>query len=198
MDEYDLQVVAAHELGGGDEVLRAQAQEPAAHDARQSRPADDRQDDRDQQVVLKLRPVPRQRRAQRHPQRQLRNRQQDLDGALHDVVDDASQISGDTADQDPQKEADGHAEQSDGQRDPAAVQDAAVQVAAQTVAAQEVKRHAGAFGSEEMTVQREPEELVFESLREGHEPGFFFDDFAELHLEGFRVHRLAKGIDDRK
>ena len=104
VDEDDLQVVAPHQLGGGDEILRAQAEEAAAHDARQAGPADDREDDRDQQVILQLRPVSRQRRAQRHPQRQLRNRQQNLDGALHDVVDGTAQIAGDTADQDPQEE----------------------------------------------------------------------------------------------
>ena len=78
---------AADQPGRHDEVLLAQRQEAAAHHARQLRPAEQRNDDRDGEVDLQDRPVARQRRGQAHPERNRRDRAEDLDDALDEGVD---------------------------------------------------------------------------------------------------------------
>ena len=70
---------------GDDEVLLAQGQEAPAHHARQLGPAEQRDDDGDGEVDLQDRPVPRQRRGQAHPQRDRRDRAEDLDDPLDDA-----------------------------------------------------------------------------------------------------------------
>ena len=101
------------QLGGHDEVLLAQRQEPAAHDAGQLGPADQRDDDRDGEVDLDHRPVVRQRGGQPHPQRDGRDRAEDLDDALDDGVEDAAVVAGDAAEQHAQDQADRDAGQAD-------------------------------------------------------------------------------------
>ena len=85
---------AAVEPGGDDEVLVAQRQESAAHDARQVGPADQRQDHGDRRNRRASgRPVGRHGRRQAHPERDGRDRLQELDDALDDVVDPAADIA---------------------------------------------------------------------------------------------------------
>ena len=77
--EDDAHLASAVEPRRGDEILGAQRQEPAAHLARELRPADQRQDHGDHEIVRARRPVQRQRRGQRQPERDGRQRQHELD-----------------------------------------------------------------------------------------------------------------------
>src|SRR5438132_526729 len=61
----------------------------------------------------------------------------DLDAALDQDIGPAAVIAGDAADQDAEGEADDDTEQSDGQRDPRAIDDARQQIAAEPVGAEQ-------------------------------------------------------------
>src|SRR5713101_3186748 len=60
-----------------------------------------------------------------------------FDDTLDQHVGPAAVITGDAADQDAEAEADDHTDETDGQRDPRAVNDARQQVAAEPVSAEE-------------------------------------------------------------
>ena len=95
--EDDAQPAAARQLGGDDEILLAQRQEAAAHLAPERGPADQRQDHGDREIGLLDRPGARQGRGEREPDRDRRDRLQQLDQALDDHVGEAAEIAGDAA-----------------------------------------------------------------------------------------------------
>ena len=152
-----------------DEVLLAQRQEAAAHDARQLGPAEDREDDGDGEIDLKTLPVARQRGGEPHPERDGRDRAEDLDDALDDGVDDAAEEARDAAEHDAEHQAEHHADEADRHRDLRREEKAREDVAALHVGAEEEERLVGAraLEAEEVDVRGdEPEELVVEAARE--------------------------------
>src|SRR5438876_1841737 len=74
--------------GGDDEILLTQGQETPANDARQLRPAQERDDDRDGEVDLQDGPVSGEGRGQPHPERNRRDRAEDLDDPLDHRIGD--------------------------------------------------------------------------------------------------------------
>src|SRR5438477_2483292 len=93
----DAHARAAGEAGGEHEVLLAQGKEAPAHLTAERRPADQRQDHGDGEEHLDRRPVARQRRRQRQPDRDGRYRLQELDQALDHMVGLAADIARDAA-----------------------------------------------------------------------------------------------------
>ena len=115
-------------------------EELGAHRARKARPVEQAEDDRDAEEDEDRAPVRRQRRRKREPERQLGQRAQDLDQALHGSVDEAAEIAGEPAERQPEDEGDDDADEADGQRDARAVDDAREQVAAELVGAEQEQR----------------------------------------------------------
>src|SRR5271155_2469484 len=101
------------------------------------RPLDHSEDEGDAEIDQNRAPGSRQPRRQRHPQWQMREGLDDLDAALDQHVDPAAVIPGDTADYDAEGEADGHADQTDSQRDPRAINDARQHIAAKAVGSEQ-------------------------------------------------------------
>src|SRR3546814_6321738 len=62
-------------------------------------------------------PGHRQQRRERHEQRDLRKRADDLDGAQGQRIDEAAEVARDPADDDAEHEGDAHGDQRDGERD---------------------------------------------------------------------------------
>ena len=129
--------LGARELGRDHEILLAQGEEAAAHDARQLGPADQRDDERDGEIDLRDAPGVGQRGGQPHPQRNGRNRTHDLDQALDQRVDRAAIEARHAAEQDAQQQAEGDARQPDRQRNARRHDQARVEIAAELVGAEQ-------------------------------------------------------------
>ena len=110
-------------------VQRAVAQHLAACLPRQPGPGDQREHDRDQNEALRYSGVARQRRGDRGIQRQRRDRLDQLDQALHQVIGGAAEIARGRAEDRADHRRDRHADQADEHRDAGALQHAAVHVA---------------------------------------------------------------------
>ena len=162
MAEDDPHLAGAGELGRGDEVLLAHGEEPAAHDAGELGPADQRDDDGDREVDLGHAPGRRQSGGEPHPQRDGGDRAQDLDHALDDDVDPAAMQPGDAAQEDAQEQRQRHADKADGQRGAARQQQSRPDVPAQQVGAEEKQAVLGpAVGdAEQVPVGREQAQEV--------------------------------------
>src|SRR3546814_7057831 len=87
-------------------------------------------------------PGHRQQRRERHEQRDLRKRADDLDGAQGQRIDEAAEVARDPADDDAEHEGDAHGDQRDGERDARAIDDAAQHVAAEAIGAEQGGRAA--------------------------------------------------------
>ena len=85
-------------------------------------------------------PGHRQRRGERHPERQLGNGAEHLGDALHDGIEEAAVIAGDAADDDADRVAERHADQADGERNPRAVDEPREHVAPEPVGAEQEHR----------------------------------------------------------
>ncbi len=107
--KIDPHLAAADQPSRDDEVLLAEREEPPPHDAGQLGPAEERDDDRDREVDLQDRPLARQRGGEAHPQRDGRDRAEDLDGPLDHGVDDSAVEPGEPAQDHAQHEAHQHA-----------------------------------------------------------------------------------------
>ena len=127
----------ARELGRQHVVFLAQADQFAADDARQARPAHRRQYQRDAEINLNLRPFRRNQRRQRHPQRQGRQGLQELDHALDEHIRGAAVIAGDAAEDQTEDEANRQAQQTDEKRCARAQEHAAEQIPPQAIRARQ-------------------------------------------------------------
>src|SRR5689334_6030143 len=90
----------------------------------------------------------------------MRETLDDLDGALDHVVDPAAVVAGDAADHEAEDEAQGDAEQADGERDARRVDDTAEHVAPESVGAEQEKRSAFGRTDEMEAAGDEAPELV--------------------------------------
>ncbi len=130
----------AHELRGQHVILLAQRQELRAHRPRKVGPVEQAEDDRDAEIDDERAPGGGHDRGERHPERDMWQRLDDLDDALRHRIEEAAVVAGEAADDDAEDEADGDAEHADGERDPRPVKDAREDVAAKTVGAEEEER----------------------------------------------------------
>ncbi len=105
MSEDDASVFGTCELGRHHKVILGYLQHLAAHDTCETAPAAERQDDADGKVDLDRGPAGWHGGAQGHPQRDRRNRDQELDDALDDRVDCATIVARDATQCDPQDKA---------------------------------------------------------------------------------------------
>src|SRR5882672_9929239 len=104
VDEDRAHLAAPDQPGRDHEIFFAHGEKPAADDPGQLGPAQHRDDDRDGEVDLEDRPLPRERRGQPHPQGNGRDRAQDLDRPLDQRVDDPAVEPREPAEDDPQDE----------------------------------------------------------------------------------------------
>src|SRR5438874_5790096 len=194
-------LAAADQARRDDEVLLAQGQEASAHDARQLRPSQQRDDDGDREVDLEDRPLARQRRRQPHPQGDGRDRPQDLDHALDQRVGHPAVEAREPAQHHTQHEAHGHAEQPDGERDARAVHQPREEIAPLHVGAQHEDRARGVpAGLDADQVPRrgdQAEEPVLEALGEEPDRDLVAGIGPIDALEGLRIARALDGIDVR-
>ncbi len=137
----DGQITRAGKARGGDEVLLAHGQEPPAYNSRELGPAIERDDDGDCEVSLLDRKGLWERGRQPDPERDRWDGAEDLDDPLDHRIDRSAVVSGRAADQDAQHQAEGHADQTDGQRQACAVHDARVDVAPLLVGAEQERCH---------------------------------------------------------
>src|SRR5262245_42042981 len=107
-------VPGAEGLAGHHEVLLAQAQELAAHEARDGRPARDAQDDHDVDDAGAV------EGHDDEDQEEDREALEDLDHAAQQEVDPASEVAGERADDDADHDQEGGRDQSHRERDPPA------------------------------------------------------------------------------
>ena len=125
----------AHQHGGGGEILLAECQQLRAHGTAEAGPVDHAEDQRDAEVDQQRTPIHRQGRRERHPERQLRERADDLDEPLHQAVDPAAVVAGEPAQRQADHETDGDADDADGERDARAIEDAREHVATEPIGA---------------------------------------------------------------
>ena len=140
MPEDDPRLAAADELGGHDEIFLLERNEPPPDDPGELGPADEGDDDRDGEVDLYDTPVVGNGRGQPHPQRNRRNRSQDLNDALNDRIDCPTEIAGDATQDDAQHEAQRHADKPDRHRRARRVHEPGPGVASLRVGSHEEKR----------------------------------------------------------
>src|SRR5438309_1514510 len=113
VDEDRAHLAAPDQPGGDNEIFFAHGEKPAAHDARQLRPPKQRDDDGDGEVDLQDGPLAGEGRGQPHPQRDRRDRAENLDRPLDQRVDDPPVESREPAQHDAEDEAHRHPEQAD-------------------------------------------------------------------------------------
>ena len=150
----------AHYLCRRDVVLLAQRQQLRAHRSRKAGPVEQAEDHGDAEIDDDRRPGDRQYRRQREPQRDRRQRLDDLDQPLAEHVEQAAVISRHAADDDAEHQADADAEQADRQRDARAVDDAAQNVAAEPVGSEQEHRSALGWADEVQAALDQTPELV--------------------------------------
>src|SRR5262245_11067961 len=191
----------AHQPRRDDEVFLAQRQEPAAHDTRQLGPSQERDDDGDREVDLQDRPVARQGGRQAHPERDRRDRPEDLDHPLDHRVDDAAVEAREPAQHDAQNQARRHAEEPDRQRDACPVHEPRPEIAALHVGAQEKDRLGGIEvrgDADQMARHRDQaEEVVLEAVSKEVDRHLHFWIGAVDALEGLRVALSLETVDVR-
>src|SRR6516165_3077675 len=129
-------------------------------------PFDHAENYRDAEIDEQRTPTHRQDRRQRHPQRQVRKRLDDLNTALGQDVGPAAVISGDAADQDAEREADRHAEKANGQRNTRTVNHARQQVTAEPISAGQVQLPAPDRADEVEIAREQSPEAVFATMAE--------------------------------
>ena len=122
--------------GAGDtprhyEVLLAQGKQLAANHPRQTGPADHGEDDHDAEVDPHRRPVARQCRRQRHPQRNGGNRDKQVHQPLDHRIHGTAQVARQPAQSHAEHEGEEDPHQPDRKRDAGPVQNAAEHVAAE-------------------------------------------------------------------
>ena len=175
MPEDQPRLARAVEARGGDEILAAQRVEAAAHFARKPGPAEQRDDQRDDEIDLQRRPGERDRRGEPEPERDRRHRGNHLDDALDDEIDPAAVEAGDASEDDAEQQADAHADEADRHGDARSVDQPAEQVAAELVGAEQVHRIVGLQRPDQVDVHRdEAPQLVgraFHEEADGHDLG---------------------------
>ena len=141
-------------LGRRHVVALPHRQHEPADDARKAGPADERQNRDDAEVDLVARQIHRKHRAKRDDQIERRDAEQQL-GHPHDRgIDEAAEVAGDPAEQQPERERNRDADQADRQRDLRAVEQARQHVAPERIAAEQ-EHAARRIDAEEMDVRRE-------------------------------------------
>ena len=187
----------AHQHGSGDEILLADRQQLGPHRAGQPGPVEQAEDDGDAEIDDDRAPGHRQRRRQRHPERQFGERAQYLDRALGGIVDPAAVIARQTADHHAEDKADQDAEQTDGQRNPRTVDDAGQHVAPQPIGAEQEQR-AARRGTEQMDIAL-PEAPEFVGIAAAEEADLL--DLGRVRrvfaLEVFHVEPVVVAVDER-
>ena len=133
-----------------------------AHLARQRGPADQGQQHSNRKVDAHGRPSQWNGGGEPHPERDRRQRAQNLNRALDQVIDQAAVITGDAAQYDAKQEAQPDADKTDRHRHAGTVNCAAQDIAPQPVGAEEVHRIAGLRRAYQVQVKRDPPpQLVF-------------------------------------
>ncbi len=107
----DAQPAESERLGRRHVLALAHRQHQAADDARQAGPADERENRDDAEVDLLARQIDREDRAQRDDQIERRDAQQQLGRPHDDRVDEAAEVAGDAAEQQPERERNRDADQ---------------------------------------------------------------------------------------
>ena len=120
----------AQQERGGCEILLAQSQQLGAYGTRQARPVDQAENHGNSEKHTNRAPGDRQRRRQRHPQRYLGERTDNLDKTLYNVVHRTTVIARQATQRDPEHEADGDADKTYRKRDPRTVYDTRENIAA--------------------------------------------------------------------
>src|ERR1700676_1311503 len=101
MPKDDARLSGAVEARGRDEILRTQRQESPAYHACKICPPIEGEDDGDTEIDPEGRPTGRERRGETKPERCRRQREDELDDALDRIVDPATVIARDAAENDP-------------------------------------------------------------------------------------------------
>ena len=135
--DHDAEFGRSHQAGGHDKVLLTQGEELATYHPGQSRPANEREDDRDAKIDLDGGPVLGHGSAQGQPERDGGDRADELDEPLHGRVKGAPKIPGKATDEDAKGKAHGHAHQAQGGRDARPVDQPGEKITPQPISAQD-------------------------------------------------------------